>query len=108
MLWQVVAGALIEGGDEDEHGSGNAGAWFKVELMLEEVRTADGSKTPLSIDHRVVTWQRGAACACSTGRSAMLVEGFFITGVEDQQTACCNSWLHCCSTCCLCGLQWLS
>eukprot|EP00775_Hariotina_reticulata_P008709 gene8709-8890_t len=33
---KVVAGALIEGGDEDENGSGNAGSWFKVELMLEE------------------------------------------------------------------------
>jgi hypothetical protein len=37
---QVVAGALVEGNEEDEDdaAAGNAGSWIKVELMLEEVR----------------------------------------------------------------------
>lgn len=36
---QIVAGALVEGGDDDESApSGNAGSWINVELMLEEVR----------------------------------------------------------------------
>lgn len=48
---QVVAGALVEGGDDEEGGDdaaaggkagGNAGKWFSVELMLEEVRTGGG------------------------------------------------------------------
>lgn len=72
VLWQVVAGALVEGGDEDEHGSGNAGAWFKVELMLEEVRTADGSRAQLSIEPVVVVWssmrlQHRAVCNAGGG-----------------------------------------
>lgn len=33
---KVVAGALVEGGDDDETPPGNAGTWMKVELMLEE------------------------------------------------------------------------
>jgi hypothetical protein len=38
---QVVAGALVEGNEEDEDdaAAGNAGSWIKVELMLEEVRS---------------------------------------------------------------------
>lgn len=44
---QVVAGALVEG-DDDEATSptGNAASWIKVQLMLEEVSTAGGPPTP--------------------------------------------------------------
>lgn len=40
-LSQVVAGALVEGDDEGDEDApdGNAGSWFKVEMMLEEVRS---------------------------------------------------------------------
>jgi hypothetical protein len=39
LVSQVVAGALVEGNEEDEDdaAAGNAASWFKVELMLEEV-----------------------------------------------------------------------
>jgi hypothetical protein len=40
---RIVAGALVEGGDDDDDltaPSGNAGSWINVELMLEEVSSA--------------------------------------------------------------------
>lgn len=37
---KVVAGALVEGTDDEEDKSGNAGTWIKVQLMLEEVGPA--------------------------------------------------------------------
>lgn len=39
---RIVAGALVEGGDDDDltAPSGNAGSWINVELMLEEVSSA--------------------------------------------------------------------
>lgn len=52
FVLQVVAGALVEGDEEDEDASapGNAGSWIKVELMLEEVRAQGrrGASTPSS------------------------------------------------------------
>jgi hypothetical protein len=42
LCCQIVAGALVEGGDDEADGTaaaeGNARSWIKVELMLEEVR----------------------------------------------------------------------
>lgn len=35
---KVVAGALVEGKEEEEGKAGNAGSWINVQLMLEEVR----------------------------------------------------------------------
>jgi hypothetical protein len=50
---QVVAGALVEGDEDDESAAdGNAGSWIKVELMLEEVCCA---------------WRRARMCWGGTG-----------------------------------------
>lgn len=44
---QVVAGALVEGGDDEEWTPpGNAGNFINLELMLEEVRHTHTPPTP--------------------------------------------------------------
>jgi hypothetical protein len=66
LLLQVVAGALEEGSEEGDDAdaddaddtnnsvrpaapSGNAGAWFKVDLMLEEVRWVAGAPNRMHV-----------------------------------------------------------
>jgi hypothetical protein len=68
VCFQVVAGALEEGSEEGEEdvdvdnaddtngsarpaaASGNAGAWFKVDLMLEEVRRVTPCRLHLELE----------------------------------------------------------